>query len=610
MNEKKNWSTIPLPVLAAYLVLAILPSLAMLLHPSSSPLFYPRGDLAQTLWNFWWFDQSFWHGANPYHTDMLFHPFGAYLFLHTFEAVDAFVTTPFRWIAGVEFAWKAAFVLHYFWTGVAVHLLARRLGVGNYGAAMCAIILMTSSYRTVNAGALSLMATGHAFFLAWAVVGCWQEPRRMTRGFWLALAFLLLLFSNLYYLFFMTIFLSLVMIALVIAKRPAKEAVRGWAIQLGIALLIVAGPVIFMLSGIAKAQEHLSATAGFEEWNQVRGSADLGQLLLPRWLRPIIEGKEIPEEPWMLFTAPLRAMSFFPPVAFIVIALLGMGKRGRVFAGNAHPRIVRIGLLTVLVAAFFIALGPRVKVWTTFDPAERPLEENTGEPPHWEGLSVPSPYRWLAPLPVFRQIRGNHRAGYFFLAAVVLLCAPAFERGLRRTGELIKTTPAQQALLLGAIAMLSWTENGMYFYPSEPPFPNEGLRVIAQQTGPGAVRTYPDRGYMVQGLAMYDQTVHERPIIGGYLSRDLPKYDRWLETRPWEQLLHDLIGTDLLPLSSLKRDEVLAAAEEDDFRFLVLYPLIFPRGEGERFIRYLEQNRLARVLHAHRDLVVMELERP
>src|SRR5690349_13329365 len=40
-------------------------------------------DRDQNLWNLWWVKESLFRFTNPFHTDMLYYPFGADLYYHT-----------------------------------------------------------------------------------------------------------------------------------------------------------------------------------------------------------------------------------------------------------------------------------------------------------------------------------------------------------------------------------------------------------------------------------------------------------------------------------------------------------------------------------------------
>ena len=351
-----------------YVLVALAPALPLFLHPMSPPLHAPRGDIATTFWNFWWFDQTFWRGLNPYECPVLFAPFGAKLYLHTFEVIDAFVTAPIRFLVdgpeGIFLSWKVAFFLHAFWTCVAFHLLARALGLSHRVAAIGAVIVALCSMRQVAAPTLSVIATGYPLFLAWAVLRCLQNPERPKLGMWVGFACVLLLFSNLYFLFFGVLLLGGTFAALAIVARPSRDHLIGICKQLGFAALIGALPLAFFLSGVLAQQKHLGTVQGYDRWVQVRGSAELIQFALPVWAREAITGVPVPKRAYQMIHSPARAMSFIPPLVLLGVAIGGAVARRRkpdedADAGIApHPRATRIALLTVIGISFAIALGP------------------------------------------------------------------------------------------------------------------------------------------------------------------------------------------------------------------------------------------------------------
>ena len=582
----------------------------MLLNLGAPPLFYPRGDIATTLWNHWWFAEALSHGVNPYRSPAIFHPFGAPLFLHTFEIVDAIIAWPVRALVGVEAAWKFAFVLHNFWTLVAAHLLARRLGIVASGAIVSAILLCCCSYRFVNAPALSLLATGHLFFLWWAIVGCWQRPDDWRRGLWLGAGAVVLLYANLYYLFFTALIAAPTGVALAIAARPGRAAWIGWSRQLGVAAMLGCGPLAFIVIGLRDSQGYMGVVSGYTEWNQIRGSADLAQLLLPRWVRALLTGEAVPDEPWALLAPPLRVIAYAPPLMFMAISLFGWCRApAAADEVSVKPRGVRLGLVTVALLSIFVAIGPRVKVWTITDPADVPASENIGRPPDWRGISFPSPYAMLADLPGFSHIRGNTRAAYFMQAAIILLLAPAFVRGFQRTLNIAKSQGIHPAIPALAFGTLLWLEQPIPFFPTEPRLDRAGLELLHDLPGDGAVRTYPDRGFVIQGLAMYDQTIHGRPILGGYLSRDLPEYNHWIDARPWEQHFHSILAGRRPSMTDAQRTVILRVAREDGMRFIVFYKTIQMEGMSEDFLPSLLRQRLGSILWQDDTMAVVEIAR-
>lgn len=594
--------------LTAYLPLAILPVLVLLLDPHQSPNFFPNPDVLPTLWNFWWFDRAIAAGRNPWATDMLFYPQGTTLFLHTFEVVDAVLTAPIRWLFGLQRAWLAAYIHQGFVSLIGAHLLARRLGAGKYGAVMAAVLLTMGSYRYVNSPALSVLATGYALLLAWAVVGCWQEPQRRRHGVWLGISAVVLLLTNLYYLLFLTLILGVVGVAFALWTRPGAASWKGWAVQLGIAAAIGIVPLGFIGNGIRRASAEGGSVATFEEWNQVRGSADLAQLLLPLRVRPLVEGTTIPDWPWSFGSVPQRSFSFAPPLALLLIA--GVGWRWGEKGDKSFPsRRIPAGLALAAAVAFFLALGPEVKIWTTHDPADASSAQNTGEPARWRGVSVPSPYRLIAQAPVFRQIRCNNRAGFFYQACLLILLAPLYERGLFALLGLRRKIALSLLCQAGALVLIMW-ECPIHFLQGSPDLPADPLIAVRDAKGPGAVATYPESSYILQGMAMRDQTIHERPIMGGYISRLPADYLEWVANRPWAQHLHLLAAGHVKDLTPGQQESFRRAAAADKLRFLVVYKVIIPSDDPQEFLNYLVRNGLGRIMVDSEALASVELLPP
>lgn len=598
----------PAAVYGVYALFAFLPVLPLLLHPGSSPFFYPRADIGTTFWNWWWFDRTFWSGRNPLHTDMLFVPFGAPLYLHTFELVDALMFAPVRALGGLFAAWAVAVGAHSLWTAIAARMLAIRLGVGAIGAAIVGLLAMTATYRSVTVTAISLAATGHALWLAWAVAGCWREPGKLRHGAWLGAACSVLLFSNLNYLFFATFILGVTGAAMFLRARPSRAAMVGWGKQLALAAIVGALPLAFIVAGIAQSQQHLGAVAGYEEWVKVRASADAMQFVAPVWLRALLTGMEAPPRAHELILAPLRSISFAPPLAIIALALYGrrLGRRGEgTVAAPPLARGVRFALLVAAGTALLLALGPRVKVWTVADPADVPMDQvRRGEVQQWRGVSIPSPYTLIDDAPVLRQVRGMFRAGYFFQIALLLLLAPACERALR--GLVERRLPP---LALGAALLASvFVENRVEFYNAEKLLDHRGLEKLRDDPRPGAVREFPDIGFYVHGMAMYRQTVHHRPLIGGYLSRDLPGYDRWIEARAWRRWLYDAASIKAeLPMTDAERRQFFEHAREDGIRFIIVNPYLYDPARVAMLEEFLQRHRLATLYAGGEDLRIWEL---
>ena len=82
-------------------------------------------DIWQSYWNLWWWKLSLLQGRSPYFTDMLFHPAGTPLGLHTHSPATMLSTLPVNLLFGVAPAYNLAIFLGFALAGFGGFLLAR-----------------------------------------------------------------------------------------------------------------------------------------------------------------------------------------------------------------------------------------------------------------------------------------------------------------------------------------------------------------------------------------------------------------------------------------------------------------------------------------------------
>ncbi len=581
-----------------YALLAFVPQLVLWLHPTAFPFLYPAGDIAQTYWNHWWFDQAISHFQNPYQCPVLFHPYGSPLYMTTFELVDIVATWPFRALGGVIVSYKAALFLNTLWTSVAAHALARRIGIERIGALVVGIVMAHCSYRFMNVQAISLLATGHPLFLLWALAGCVKNPGGRRDGVLLGVATILCVFSNLYYLLFLTLLVPAAALGAwaLGGWRPSKDTLRGMAKIAAIAFAVAIVPVAWFYWGTQQSHAHLEMVKEYPLATKIRGSAELLQLLLPAWLREIATGVSIPEDAYRAMTLPLRAYSYAPPVVLVLGALVSWWKLRLSSDEKSTRKPLRAALIVFALVAVFVALGPSIKIWTTSDPADAVNTHQT-VPPEWQGISVPSPMRLLGYLPLWNHIRASGRAGYYMLLALCLLMAPVFARGVQTLRIRIDGRSPGVAKLLPLVAvLLIYAEEFHGVYIIEPAPAHPVYSVLRDQPGTGAVREFPDIGFYTNGSMMFAQTIHEKPLAAGYLSRDLAGYDRWLETRSWVTMTRRVLAGEVLELSPAERTEFLESAATDGVQYIVWNPHEATWVRSDAVPRFLLAHRLADLL--------------
>jgi hypothetical protein len=454
-----------------------------------------REDGWQNTWNLWWTLRALAEGQNPFSTNLVYYPEGAYLYLHTLNITNGLLTLPVQLVAGPVAAYNAAVVLGFVLTGYFSYLLARYLLGGAHWLAWAAGALVTFSPFHV-----SKLWDGHLSWvtLQWVplYVLClllalergrlWQ---RLLAGLVLAVAAL----TSWYYALFGLIFTAL----LALVRLPGVLRAGRWRSELttlvlvGVTSLLLLSPILLPTLG-----EYLRGSypgGGSFEAGWSRGtsfaSADPLDYLFPSFLHPL----------WGQAAADLHAQlgmalwfwTISPGISVLVLAAVGSVACWR----QARAWVLLLGLL------FVLSLGPRLQL----------AGYDTG---------LPLPYELLRFIPGMTL---GHRPNHLVIFMLPLLAVLA---GLGMRALLARGRAGRLALaLLGAGIVLE------YLVLPLPALPFDVHPAIAELRGqPGAVLELPpDRR---SATAMNHQMVHGRPILGGYLARE-PTRPPFIQARPW-----------------------------------------------------------------------------
>jgi hypothetical protein len=126
--------------LTLYLLAGVLPQAASAIPGAG----VAQEDGWQNAWNMWWVRLALARGQNPYHTDMLFSPTGASLYLHTLNITNSLLTLPVLLTAGPVAAYNVAVALGFVLTGYGSFLLAQHV-LGHRGVAVAIGAVVTFS---------------------------------------------------------------------------------------------------------------------------------------------------------------------------------------------------------------------------------------------------------------------------------------------------------------------------------------------------------------------------------------------------------------------------------------------------------------------------------
>ena len=471
------------PVLALYLLLALVVTFPLVLHFGSA-LPGDGRDAWQNYWDYWWLRTALAEWRDPYQTPLLYAPYGAPLYLHTLNPFNGLVTLPIQIAFGLTVAYNSVVILSLTLAAFFAALLVGHVSGGRRAGFAGGVIYAFGSYHFAHLlGHANLIASEWlpAYILALLVAVEAGGRARLLPACGAFAALILLTFCDWQYVLFAGIFTACYGLYHAIARRSLAPLAVAAAV--GGAWAVVAAPLL-----LATARE-LRATAGD---------------------RPAVLGAEG-------FSADL--VSFFVPSPLQTWWGAWAERVGGLAVAPAVERGVFLGLLPLLLAVCGLWLARRrAAFWALFAAlcfllALGPVLQIAG---HSFG-AIPLPYRLLQLLPGVNVSRVPARFALLVTLALAILSGlglvglrtrfPRLDRGAWR----FVVTPLLVAALLA--------EHFAAPYPltavEEPAF----YRQLAASTEPGAILELPFS--MTRSGSLFGQTIHGRPIIGGYLSRPL-----------------------------------------------------------------------------------------
>ena len=441
-------------------------------------------DAWQNVWNYWWLRRALTEGGNPFQTDLLYAPYGAPLYLHTLNLFNGVVTLPVQAAFGLTAAYNTVVVLSLTLAAYFAYLLVGYVSGSRVAGFVGGVIYAFGSYHLAH-------LLGHANLIAseWlpAYLLCLIAAPAATGGRrWLlivagAVALVLLGLCDWQYLLFAAIFTALWVAWATVARRSAVPLLAAGATGLlALALLLpLLVPTVRTLRDTAATRPPIPGAEFF--------SADLISFVAPSPLQAW----------WGTAAEEIGGRAMAVPVEraiFLGFVPLGLAVCGLWFAWR------RAVFWAVAAVAFaLLALGPTLQV----------LGRSYG--------AVPLPYRLLQQVPVANIFRVPARFGLLVTLCLAILAGLGLV-GLARRFPALKTRRAQ----LFAVPLLTLVLLAEHFpapYPLvpvvEPPF----YRQLAASGEPGVVLELPFA--LTRSTSLFNQTIHGRPIVGGYLSRPL-----------------------------------------------------------------------------------------
>lgn len=502
----------------------------------------PPEDNLQGLWNLWWVKKSLLSGQSPLETNLLYYPQGVDLSLHTFSFFNTLLGIPLQPLLGLvgtyNVLWFLSFPLGAMGAFAIAHRVSRHLG----GSILAGWVFAFSAYHMAH-GAHHLNLTSLQFlpWYAWALERMREKPG-LARGAVAGLFFAGVSLCSWYYAVFMALFTLLWMSF--VRREPGLG--RAVLVAMGVASAVLWPVLVPMMARVLTEPPEV-----LYEGAPGRLGGDLLAYLLPGpghslvrswdWLRQFYE--QTGPFPW-------------ESVVFLGWLPLVLGLYGLLTSPWPRTRLwcVSFGLFWIL------SLGPVL---------------------YFDGVALTGhlPYEWIVErTPGLRMVRVPSR----FVVMCTLSLAVLTALGYSRVESLLLRGGAAARRALWATAALILVLETVHV-PLETTEPlsvtkAEAFKVLKEDSEPGAVLELPMKGYVFNLVYLFRQTVHERPLLFGILSRVPDESTRWIREGP---LLNFFVRTR--PVDEAFVEELLRRLREVQVRFVVLNgPFFGAMGEEER----------------------------
>jgi len=448
-----------------------------------------HGDAWQFVWNFWWVQKVFTTPSlQLFYTTLLHWPHGISLLLQTMTLVNSVPAALLSPILGYVTTYNFLVILHFILSGLGMYFLCYHFSKNHFAAFIGGFLFAFSPYRFAHYyGHLHLMTTEVLPFGILFLIKTLEGNRRS----WIGAAILCVMtaYTDLYYF----LFLFLVSIALVIWKFPRTRTVLFHLVLIaGITALAVApyfGPLL--------AMKYHTQEFNILGHDPVANSSDLKSFFIPG-MRSMFGG--LTARWWSWWSAPWEIGNY---IGYSVIILLLWG------FWKSRSKIFLFWMILGIIFAV-LSLGPYL---------------------HIGGRVITSfqlPYAWLEHVVPLLSLAGV--ASRFFVVtslSLAILVSLALARVLQesRRGEFI-------AAIFFVILAFEYLPAPVIVSPV---IVSDFYQKLAADHASYALIDVSDAPAKV----LYYQTIHGKPLIGGYTSRPTMSANRFLEETP---VIRDLVA--------------------------------------------------------------------
>ena len=455
------------------------------------------GDWGQNMWALWWTRKALLAlKQSPFFTRYLFHPDGVTLLFHPVDVTDGLLALPLYGMVGGDVSYNLMVVLSFVLSGLGVYYLVLYLSHNRWGAMVAGLVFSLSPYHflRLELGHLNLSSMQWIPFYILFLLKFVDQGRR--RFAFLSILFMVLnALSSWYY----VVACGLLSLAVVAWHPRGEVSLRNRALRAGLVLaasLIVLSPLLVPMFVL------LSSIEFFGEHNPLRHSVDLLSFWVPG---PPSTWASHFEDVWISYAAQHREPGASAYLGYGVLVLVGISLLG-------PRRKEALWWLVIGLGFAVLSLGPQLQVDGRI-------------------LDVRLPYHYL-----YRYVPGFSITGIpgRLVVMISLTTAVLAGYGLQELRRLFPRKGPLLSLATALIVVLEFSEVPLAGSSTELP---KFYHTMASDSQTYAILDFKwDANYL-----MHAQTVHGKPLVGGWLARLPEDQARYLNQGSLEKVIAYLL---------------------------------------------------------------------
>lgn len=468
-----------LAAIAAYALITLVMTLPLGLRLGTH-LFSSTNDFWIYPWNNWWVKTALAQGYHVYHTPYLFYPLGAELVWHGFSWFNTFVWLPLQFVLGALAAHNVTILLTYVVAGYTAYLLGYEITGSRAAAFVGGLVYAFYPHRYAHRGQLKLLSNQWIPLAAFYLVRLTRRSR-LRDGLGLGVALALCGLCGWHQLFLVGVWGAIWLLYSLVVEpqrwtwKTARSLLFGGLICL-VVLAPLLTPMVRELTRTPRADLKPSA-------NPREKRTDLLAFFLPPADHLLFQIERVARfyEDHIQFGGPAAS------IGWVVLFLAGLGLYGRRKA--AWPWCLSAVVLAVLTLGSRLQFNGRL-------------------------LPVPLPYALMRPTLLGTFLRHPNRFNIVLGLPVSVLAALGWQVAQACWSFLRQ----RQLWTIVAVSSLIMLEYCTVPVPTVREPVSQFYRQLRQQEEQFAVADFPI-DLNKDKYNMYLQTLHERRIVGGHVSR-------------------------------------------------------------------------------------------